>query len=279
MGKGEFHIITVGNSLIVNYQKSTDNPKIKTAGMGDEIWSELFKNPSFLKGVYDFLQDSPRERSAELNSFLRYCEERKIKPQICEIYLCGTQTASNEIALTTIEKYFKELGCTIYSPPQFPGYFDKPLEIAANEFTKGLTDMLDRFIYLASKKKKDGHKVVFNPTGGFKAHVITSALAGFFTGCEVCYIHEEFKDIIIFPPLFYLPRGNELNVLEALSDKKPKSGMEFDKFTDKYGDEVDRLEHYGLAEIEQDESGKSYRIRITNKGLWAYGYLRELGKQ
>jgi len=34
MGKTEFHLITVGNSLIANYQKAMDNPKIKKAGMG-----------------------------------------------------------------------------------------------------------------------------------------------------------------------------------------------------------------------------------------------------
>jgi len=275
MEKGELHLITVGNSLIRNYQRIIDDPKIKSAGMGDEIWSELIKRPLFLKGIYDFLCNNPKENSAELNSFLRYCEQRKIKPQMCEIYLSGTQTASNEIALTTIGKYFKELGCTMYSPPQFPGYFDKPLEMAADEFIRGITNILDRFIYIASIKKRDGYKVVFNPTGGFKAHVITSALAGFLTGCEVYYIHEEFKDVIIFPPLFYLPRGDELKVLEILSDKKPKSGKEFEELINKYGDEIDRLEHYGLVEIERDEFGKAYRIKITNKGVWAHGYLRE----
>jgi len=276
MGKAEFHIITVGNSLIANYQKATDDSKIKKAGMGDGIWLELINDSSFLDKIYIFLSEKPRERSAELNSFLRYCERHSISPSACEIYLSGTQTASNEIALTTIEKYFKEkLNCTMYSPPQFPGYFDKPLETAADEFIKGLTDILDHFIYLASKKKKEGYKVVFNPTGGFKAHVITSALAGFLTGCEVYYMHEEFKDIIKFPPLFYLPRGNELKVLETLSDKKPKSGKEFDTLINKYADEIDRLEHYGLVEIERDEFGKGYRIRITNKGNWVYGCLRE----
>jgi len=156
MKKAELHLITVGNSLISNYQKVVDDPKIKRAGMGDEIWSELIKRPLFLKGVYDFLCDNPKENSAELNSFLRYCEERKIKPQMCEIYL---------------------------------------------------------------------------------------------------------------------PRGDELKVLEILSDKKPKSGKEFEELINKYADEIVRLEHYGLVEVERDEFGKACGIRITNKGSWACGYL------
>jgi len=276
MGKTEFHLITVGNSLIANYQKAIDDSKIKKAGMGDGIWSELINDSSFLEKIYAFLSEKPKERSAELNSFLKYCEKHNINPATCEIYLSGTQTASNEIALRVIEKYFKEkLNCTMYSSPQFPGYFDKPLETAADEFIKGLTDILDCFIYLASKKKKEGYKVVFNPTGGFKAHVITSALAGFLTGCEVYYMHEEFKDIIKFPPLFYLPRGNELKVLEMLSDKKPKSNKEFKELMNKYADEIARLEHYGLLEVERDEFNEACGIRITNKGSWVCGYLRE----
>ncbi|MDL1955900.1 MAG: putative CRISPR-associated protein [Candidatus Desulfofervidus auxilii] len=268
--KKEFHLITVGNSLIANYQKNIDDSKVKNAGMGDEIWLEVINDSSFFKKIYDFLSEKPRERSAELNSFLKYCEKHSINPATCEIYLSGTQTASNEIALRTIEKYFKEgLNCAMYSSPQFPGYFDRPLETAADEFIKGLTDILDRFIYLASKKKKEGYKVVFNPTGGFKAHVITSALAGFLTGCEVYYMHEEFKDIIKFPPLFYLPRGNELKVLEMLSDKKTKSNKEFEELINKYADEINRLEHYGLVEVERGG------IRITNKGIWTCGCLKE----
>jgi len=34
MGKTEFHLITVSNSLIANYQKAIDDSKIKKAGMG-----------------------------------------------------------------------------------------------------------------------------------------------------------------------------------------------------------------------------------------------------
>ena len=34
MGKTEFHLITLGNSLIANYQKTIDDSKTKKAGMG-----------------------------------------------------------------------------------------------------------------------------------------------------------------------------------------------------------------------------------------------------
>jgi len=34
MGKTEFHLITLGNSFVINFQKAMDDPKIKKAGMG-----------------------------------------------------------------------------------------------------------------------------------------------------------------------------------------------------------------------------------------------------
>jgi len=42
----------------------------------------------------------------------------------------------------------------------------------------------------------------------------------------------------------------------------------------KYADEIARLEHYGLVEVERDEFNEACGIRITNKGSWVCGYLR-----
>lgn len=279
LNKKEIHIITVGNSLIVNYQKNTKKKFIKNLPMGDKRWSQLLQDPSFLSEIFAFLRNSSMENSAELNSFLRYTREHKINPQECEIYLAGTKTASNEIVLRTLEKYFKTYGYQIYEPPQFPGYLNAPVEIAVPEFVKGLSSMLDRFIYIATKKKNEGYEVLFNPTGGFKAHVIICALAGFLIGCKVYYIHEEFKDVIVFPPLFYLPREGETSLLGRFFDKVPWSGEEIKKLIQKYPEQMDRLSYYGLIEIERDEFGEIYRGKITEKGRWAYNYLKELRKK
>ena len=59
-----------------------------------------------------------------------------------------------------------------------------------------------------------------------------------------------------------------------LSDKKPKINKEFQELMNKYADEIARLEHYGLLEVERDEFNEACGIRITNKGSWVCGYLR-----
>lgn len=173
----------------------------------------------------------------------------------------------------------KEIQFTIYSPKEVSGYFLESEkyseEYAREEFLKDTSLLIDRLIYLAEKKKQEGYKVVFNPTGGLKAHVIACAVSGFLTNCPVYYIHEEFNDVIKLPPGFYLPKGKELELLELLKDKKPISGYEYQKIEDEYSDEIERLELYGLLEREKDDAGKYFRTRITNRGH----YLLRLKKE
>lgn len=274
----EFHIITGGNSLVEHFkrEKGDEYPEIKEIKMGDPLWKRFLDDPQFLERVYEFLAENPKAHSAELNCFFRYCEERSINPQDCEVYLAGTKTPSNEIARQTITRYLTKNRITnVLTSLELPGYFGEEFAIRAHEFTRGLSEMLDRFIYIARKKKMEGYRVVFSPTGGFKPHVIVCGLAGFLTGSEVYYIHEEFKETIVFPPLFYLPRRREIDVLRELSDKIPRSGKDWEEFQNKYSEEVERLEYYGLVDVEEDRFGKRYRIKITNMGIWAFEYLKE----
>jgi hypothetical protein len=43
---------------------------------------------------------------------------------------------------------------------------------------------------------------------------------------------------------------------------------------EKYEDEIERLEIYGLVEVERDEVGKEFRIKISNKGRLIVERLR-----
>ncbi len=77
MVRRELHIITVGNSLIANYQKITENEKIKESKMGDEIWKKLLNDRNFLSEIYKFLEKDPAKNSAEINSLFKYCNGKK----------------------------------------------------------------------------------------------------------------------------------------------------------------------------------------------------------
>lgn len=273
----EFHIINVGASIITNFQKSDSaRDEIKRARLSDNNFWEIFLDDSKqMFELYDFVKIDPKKNSAELNAFLRMTKNSSSK---IEVYFTGTKTPVNEICVRILERFMKENEITVYTSKEFPGYFLETYlgEDRINSFVRGISDMLDHLIRLANKKKEEGYKVYLNPTGGFKAHVIASAMAGFMTFCEVYYLNEEFNDLIVYPQLFYLPKGREVELLEFLKDRIPGSGQEYDDLESKYPDELARLDNYGLIEREKDENGKYFRVRITNKGNLYLKFKKEV---
>ncbi len=114
----------------------------------------------FLPRLYNFLKSDPKRNSAD----------------------------SNELCRRVIEKFLKEQGCKIYTPYEVSGYFLEAKfdeRYAIDEFKKGISELLDRLIYLARRKAQEEYKVYFNSTGGLKAHVIVTALARFLTNYEI----------------------------------------------------------------------------------------------
>ncbi|MEO0113636.1 MAG: putative CRISPR-associated protein [candidate division WOR-3 bacterium] len=272
----EFHIISSGVSLLLNAQKKGI---LYSVGFSDEsYWQEILNNPQEIENLYEFLKGSPKENSAELNTFLRVVENKN--PQDIEVYLFGTKTASNELCRRVLERFLKDKGYTIYTPYEVSGYFWESAKFnedcAKDEFQKGIAELLDRLIYLAKKKIEEGYYVYFNPTGGFKAHVIATALAGFLLNCDIYYMNEEFNRVVFLPPLFYLPKGREIKLLEILKDKMPRSGSHYKELIKTYPEEVERLEIYQLVQREKDERGKDFRIRITDKGLLILEKIKQL---
>ncbi|GBC85717.1 hypothetical protein HRbin11_02167 [bacterium HR11] len=213
----ELHIVSVGNSLIGHYAGRLEAPA--RPGMRDEgFWARLLENPAELDKVYAFLEADPAARSAEVRSLEFYLRAHGRRPSDVALYLIGTRTASNEIVRTTLTRYFKTLGHEIYMPSGVPGYFGSP-EVPAGErpvdaFRRGMVELLHHLIDVAHQAQRTYRAVVFNATGGFKAHVIVVALAAFITGSPVYYVHEEFDDLIEFPALFYLPTAQELAFLK-----------------------------------------------------------------
>lgn len=273
MGVNEFHIITVGVSLIHNYQRSTEDEKLRKARLSDPIWEELLDKGEFVKELLHFLKKNPRGHSAEVNSFMGY-REKMGHPKRCMVYLVGTKTPVNELTLQTLLRYFRdELHVELCNPKEISvgdiWTKEHASEVAVEEFQKGISNLLDSLLGVAQKKKEEGYEILFNPTGGMKPHVIACALAGFITASKVYYIHEEFEkqDVVILPPLLYLPRGAEINVLEEIKRAGHLSGREFEKFSTTYREELNRLEFYELINISEDEiTGKRYRVELTRKG-------------
>ena len=274
----EFHIISSGVSLLTNAQKAGILPRDKEI-KDEDFWKTLLDNPKEIEKLKDFIKENPYKHSAELNTFLRAVKEKD--PSQVEVYLFGTKTASNELCRRAITEYLKELGYTAYLTIEISGYFWEAKRFderrAVNEFEKGVTDLLDDLIRIAKKKIKEGYIVYFNPTGGLKAHVIATALAGFLVGVQVYYMHEEFNELVFLPRLLYLPKGKEMEILNRLYNNTIISGQEAEKLFQDFPEEIERLETYSLIYVEYDEiTSKPYRVKITNKGkLIVEGFKNE----
>ncbi len=253
----EFHIVSVGNSLIKNF---IDNDSSPTTSMGNGIWNNLINDSSFLDRMQKFLEKAPMQYSAEINSLLHYCKKKGIKPIDIEVFPVATTTPSNEIALSAICKYFHSIGISVYNPSQFSGYFGCRSAEACENFTKGMIEMLDKMVYIVSCKKKEGYHVCLNATGGFKAYVITLALVGFMTQSEVYYMHEEFDDVIVFPSLFHIPESREMELIQILSANEPDHNYLFNNFPA----EISLLCKYHILKISEYD-GES-KIELTNIG-------------
>jgi len=94
----QFHVINVGVSILSNFQRSNFSPtEIRSAKFSDnKIWNDFINNTTLMNTIYDFVEKSPREASAELNSFLR---KIKNSNDLVEVYFTGTKTPANEICV------------------------------------------------------------------------------------------------------------------------------------------------------------------------------------
>jgi len=161
----------------------------------------------------------------------------------------------------------KENNYKVYITKEFPGYFLNYTGKNLEEFKTGVSDMMDHLIVLAKKKKSEGYKVYFNPTGGFKARVIACSLAGFMSYCEVYYLNEEFDDLVIFPPLFYLPKAKEIELLKILKEQNELSKNNIDELAKKYSEEFERLKNFGFIDHQTSDDQDFNKVRITSRGL------------
>ncbi|MCD6408187.1 putative CRISPR-associated protein [bacterium] len=273
----EFHIITVGTSIITNAQRRKIVGLAGNEKVADErFWEEKIDNPNFIEKLVEFVKENPKSHSAEMNTFLRVTEKKK--NQDISVYFVSTRTKIGELCKVVLEKFLKEKKYNLFTGFEISGYFWESAyfneKFAKDSFKRDISALVDRLMYLANKKKEEGFKVYFNPTGGLKAHVIACALAGFLTNSEIYYMNEEFKDIVFLPFLLYLPKGKELEVLNILSNKILKSGEEAKAFVKKYKNEIYRLKTYGFIEIDEDEGGRAFRVRITNKGKFLFEELK-----
>jgi putative CRISPR-associated protein (TIGR02619 family) len=263
----ELHIITVGTSILSNFGRIKN---IKLPPFSDEnFWSQKLEDKTFHEELLKFLEENPKRYSAELNSLLSFLEKRKIEDfGNVYFYLIGTATSSGELCVTVLRNYLKKKGFRdLGEPKEVYGYFKelKEEEDRVESFQRGLRELLNATIRLAKQKHQEGFKIYFNPTGGFKAHVIMLGLASTLTGFPFYYIHEEFRDVIEFYPLFLKLTEEEKALIKLLYETKRISRSDKPDLLKEYENIIEQLANLGIVEIKKDDS-ILVEVKITPLG-------------
>ncbi len=203
------HIISVGTAILGNFERDFPNKArelgikgwskaspedpiqqeaLKHAKPGDRIFDELFR----------YVNEKPKEASAELNAFLNYVElNNHAPPEDVGVLLYSTDTGTCYLCAMVDYEYLKSRHYQLLSP--------KPIRIeglgrSVTVFDDALANLLDGIVTKVIEWSRKGVPVYINATGGFKAETQFLVLAAALAGAKAAYyIHETFKEVIELP--------------------------------------------------------------------------------
>ncbi len=234
----QLHVISVGTSILTNYFRMNN---LGYPNFGDEeFWRQKENDSDFLANLFHTIVEKPREMSAELNSFLG--KTGNVPPENVFIYLVGTNTPAGRITLRILEEYL------VWRKYRVLGSYK-----SVHGNLEDMSKLMDTLLKIVMENRDDYDEILFNPTGGVKAHVMLLSIASALTACPIYYIHEESKDIVEYPPLFYIPKEDELEFLKAIHGGHDVS---------RYFHVLERLERYNLVHVER-EGNEVVHVELT----------------
>ncbi|MEM4649211.1 MAG: putative CRISPR-associated protein [Candidatus Bathyarchaeia archaeon] len=228
-----FHIISVGTSILRNFERSQEYGSIvKKYGLTN--WGELkpdapeqkiiegfiIANHEVHKSLLEFVKKDPYLASAELNSFLKYIAVHKHGKDDTEIAVYCTDTHNNRLAAQIIYEYLREEGFSIVGEP----IKVKDFGVGIEEFHSGLVNLLEKVLRIIINKSKQGYKIYINATAGYKPEVTFMALAAMLTlkvAPKIYYIHEAFKENVELPALPLKIDEKYLDIAKMFMEPKP----------------------------------------------------------
>lgn len=187
----ELHILTVGISLLTNYERASGVPREKARRQ--------------IKALEEFLARDPCAASAEINALAaRLGGLERIGPEIA-VTLVYTQTEEGRATAGAIHRFLKARGVTV-AEIKLPGIelpSEKKSDLAAvrRAAEEGLRLLRDKVAGHVRKMRRQSPDlaVAFNATGGFKAEVAVLYGLGRELGIPVYYLHETYRTVIELP--------------------------------------------------------------------------------
>ena len=261
----QVHIISLGASIVTNFSR-----KVKEL---PPVSEDKKYGPHLIKPLFNFVEGSPYEASAELNALRGFLGSGSVH----EVHFIVTDTNVSKVCARVIEKYLKNLKIRVSGTQPIPGYYsDAPRsdEMAAQNFVEGLGKLRDNLIdYIRSKRREKDIEVLINATGGFKPEIVILSLVGSLMGCRVYYIHEFFRRTIFLPPIFLaIPGRREVEMLRRLYESKSKRIIrpKLEDFQSEFRDVIPAAVHLGLVNEKVDDYDTVYEISPTPYGKFLY---------
>lgn len=137
--------------------------------------------------LLEFLRREPRKASAETNAL-----DRLLEPTDRAVMLYS-DTADGERCARLIATHLERANPTTME--RIPGLSYHERGFAQH----GLRNLVHALASRIRRAHRDGHGVLINATGGFKAEIAYATALGLVFKVPVCYIHEAFGDIITLP--------------------------------------------------------------------------------
>ena len=212
-------------------------------------------------GVALALSDiSAEERvcGAEINSVASMIQRGHV-PADCGLMLFHSATPDGRNVALILEQYFQVRG---HSPVERIEVPDLQDEDAKRFRTHGLRNLVRKLCGVIGQRSAAACAI--NATGGYKAQIAVAVLLGQAVGVPVYYKHEQFSEIIAFPPLpvaldyeIWMRASGMLFDLDG-SDELTPSRLYADDWDEKYESLVNRIEIDGDEYLELSPTGQIF---------------------
>ncbi len=137
-----------------------------------------------------YLDEFP-DGSAETNSL----NKLTLDPRYDHLYIIGSGTDDGKLCLDAIVQHYQSQGFHYVLSESIPGLSKNYADMQR----RGLINLLHSLSRII--ESHPGVPTIINATGGFKAQTSFATLFGIFLGIEVVYLHEDFGNLLRFPPM------------------------------------------------------------------------------
>jgi len=234
------HIVSVGTSILVNRGWKNGDP----LPAKDELLA--------------WLEESPRERSAELNGLLWFAE----KGQRTTVHLVATDTPGCRLCRDVLsdflaDKRIETTGTGAEAQDLLPASFEEARDHAG--FEAAVRGFREKVFRVAERAKKRGDVVMINATAGLKAEVAVAALVAAELSVSAYYVHQTMTEPVFLPTA--AADAKTLDLLRRLSEGHARSRLQ--RVPE---DELFRLEREGLVALSRKQDGEIGNARLTQYG-------------